>query len=41
MQRQEPPLIDLDAEVTVPFEHNSREQMQQSRARLRRDETGE
>ena len=41
MQRQEPPLIDFDAEVTVPSVHNSREPMQQSCARLRRDETGE
>ena len=41
MQRQEPPLIDFDAEVTVPSVHNSGEPMQKSRARLRRDETGE
>ena len=41
MQRQEPPLIDFDAEVTVPSVHNSGEPMQQPCARIRRDETGD
>ena len=39
MQRQDPPLIDFDAEVSVPSVRNSGESMQQSSAQLPQDET--
>ena len=38
-QRQEPPLIDFEAEVSVPSVRNSGEPLQQSSAQLPRDET--
>ena len=39
MQRQEPPLIDFEAELSVPSVRNSGKSMQQSSAQLPRDET--